>query len=77
MTANKLNSDQYVPEKIAARLLHLSPRTLRNWRVTGAGPKFKKISNRAIRYRVGDLIDWAEGKTRKSTSDLGILNHLK
>jgi hypothetical protein len=72
-----LQKDQYVPEEIAARLLHLSPRTLRNWRVTGDGPKFKRISKRAIRYRVGDLIDWAEGKTRKSTSDLGILNSLK
>ena len=61
-----------VDERAAANFLCLSERTLRNWRTRGNGPKFVKISTRCIRYRVQDLLDWAERKTRRSTSDLGI-----
>ncbi|MBO6796954.1 helix-turn-helix domain-containing protein [Maricaulis sp.] len=62
-----------VDEKSAADFLALSERTLRNWRTRGSGPKFVKISARCIRYRMSDLLDWAERRTRRSTSDLGIL----
>ncbi|MBU2606172.1 MAG: helix-turn-helix domain-containing protein [Alphaproteobacteria bacterium] len=64
-------------ESQAATILNLSPRTLRNWRHLGGGPKFVKHSARLIRYRRQDLVEWVNQRVRKSTSDLGILNTLK
>ena len=54
----------------AAEWLGLSPRTLERYRVTGEGPKFRKIG-RWVRYTVADLEAWLEGCTRSSTSDDG------
>ena len=68
----KFDPAALVDETLAANFLALSKRTLRNWRTRGGGPKFVKVSSRCIRYRVQDLIDWTEKKTRRSTSDLGI-----
>lgn len=59
-------------EQVASQYLALSPRTLRNWRTRGNGPKFVKISTRCIRYRLRDLLEWSDHRTRRSTSDLGI-----
>ncbi|WP_417487728.1 helix-turn-helix transcriptional regulator [Maricaulis sp.] len=59
-------------ESVAAGFLSISPRTLRNWRTRGNGPKFVKISARCIRYRMRDLLAWSDKRTRRSTSDLGI-----
>lgn len=70
------DDEQLLPEKTAAQLLSISPRTLRNWRVQGKGPQFVKLSSRAIRYRYGDIIQWSESQTRSSTSDRGILKHI-
>lgn len=64
--------DTLVNENQAADMLCVSPRTLRNWRTRGGGPKFVKISPRCIRYRVSDLTSWTEKRIRRSTSDLGI-----
>ena len=54
----------------AAEWLGLSPRTLERYRVTGEGPKFRKIG-RWVRYTVADLDAWLEQCTRSSTSDDG------
>jgi len=53
---------------LAARL-KLSPRTLQSWRLTGNGPKFVKISSKAVRYRAEDVMRWTEGLLRQSTSE--------
>jgi predicted DNA-binding transcriptional regulator AlpA len=66
------NANALVEEDQAADFLALSHRTLRNWRSRGGGPKYIKVSAGCIRYRVQDLHDWIERKTRRSTSDLGI-----
>lgn len=66
-------SEALLDERRAAAYLSVSPRTLRNWRTRGGGPKFVKVSARCIRYRVKDLAEWTERRTRRSTSDLGIL----
>ena len=71
-TRNTSNPEALIGEDAAARFLAVSPRTLRNWRTRGNGPKFVKVSARCIRYRVKDLTDWTEKRTRRSTSDLGI-----
>lgn len=45
----------------AARLLGLSPQTLRNWRNAGKGPKYVHISSdrSPALYRYEDLVAWA------------------
>jgi predicted DNA-binding transcriptional regulator AlpA len=67
------NGQKLVKEKQAADMLSVAPRTLRNWRTRGGGPRFVKISGRCIRYRVADLNEWTKARTKRSTSDLGIL----
>ena len=54
----------------AAERLGLSPRTLERYRVTGEGPRFRKIG-RWVRYTPEDLDRWLEECTRTSTSDDG------
>ena len=51
-----------------ADYLQLSKQTLRNWRVQGKGPKFVKISGRAVRYRMPDIRAWSEDLIVSSTS---------
>jgi len=57
-------------EKEAAKYLGLSARTLQNWRNRGDGPKFLRISRRAVRYRQEHLDDWLEGFVEGSTSGM-------
>lgn len=62
-----------LPPKLAAKLLGLSPKTLANWRVQGAGPTFIKSPGLrgAVRYRLSALRAWQNAHQRKSTSDQG------
>jgi predicted DNA-binding transcriptional regulator AlpA len=55
-------------ESEAARLLGFSPRFLQLRRSNGDGPKFVRVSARAIRYRLEDLERWAEQRIRTRTS---------
>lgn len=73
----EIKRGELLTESQAAYVLNLSPRTLRNWRHRGGGPKFVKHSSRCIRYRRSDLADWVSQRVRKSTSDLGVLQILK
>lgn len=57
-----------LPEKHAAKLMGVSPRTLRNWRVIGGGPQYVKVSARCIRYRRADILAWIESRERRHTS---------
>jgi hypothetical protein len=54
----------------AAYLAGLSVRTFESLRLRGGGPPFAKLG-RAVRYRRGDVLTWAAGKLRRSTSDTG------
>ena len=69
----KLNQvpDTLFNEAQAAQYLNFSVRALQKWRGNGAGPRFIKISSRAIRYRRADLDAWTEKRCRNSTSDMG------
>jgi hypothetical protein len=53
----------------AADFLRLSPRTLEAKRLSGNGPKFVRISARAIRYRIEDLQRFVEERVVHSTSE--------
>ncbi len=61
--------DRLLNEKLAASFLGYSVRALQNWRLRGGGPNFVKVSQRSIRYRRKDLIQWAEDNTVSSTSE--------
>ena len=65
----ELSRDRYVSDVIAADILGLSRSYLRQCRVAGNGPVFSKLGDRAIRYRVGDLLDWAGRRSLTSTSE--------
>lgn len=59
-----------ITEQQAADLFGLSVKTLRNWRLSGAGPSYLKIG-RSVRYCVSDITAWLETCRRSSTSDEG------
>lgn len=59
-------------ETQAAEYLSLTNRALQAWRCQGRGPRFVKISARAVRYRLEDLERWVEERLRRSTSDPGV-----
>jgi excisionase family DNA binding protein len=42
----------------AARYLGISTRTLQEWRLTGHGPAFFRMTARAVRYRRAALDEW-------------------
>ena len=58
-------------ERQAAELLNVSSRTLQAWRLRGGGPRFVRLSGRAVRYRNSDLAAYIEARTVTSTSDPG------
>jgi len=53
----------------AAEYLSFQPRTLDAWRVRGCGPKFVRVSARAVRYRIEDLVEWAAERIQSSTAE--------
>ena len=61
--------DRGIDEAEAASFLGYSVRALQGWRVKGGGPKFVKVSQRSIRYRRRDLIEWFENLLRAHTSE--------
>ena len=52
----------------AAQFLNTPKRTLENWRVSGEGPRFARLTPRKIRYRPQDLAEWVEGTTVANTA---------
>jgi hypothetical protein len=67
--SNESDPDRHLtPAELAARYNgRLSVRTLGNWRVTGDGPRFRKIGGKVF-YRLGDVIEWENRRSYKSTS---------
>ena len=59
----------FVNDVRAAEILGLSPQTLRNWRSQSRGPDYVRIG-RAVRYRVGDLIEFAEKRRIRHESEV-------
>ena len=69
----QIPADSYalMNEVAAAAFCNLTRRAMQNFRLTGVGPQFVRISSRCIKYRKKDLISWQERKIRTSTSDEG------
>lgn len=71
-------SDQLVAEPVfntaeAASLLRVRKGTLEVWRCRGTGPRFCKIGARVV-YRLRDINEYLESRTRTSTADPGPRN---
>ena len=60
-----------IDEKVAAKFLGLTKRTMQAFRQRGGGCRYIRISSRCLRYRRIDLKLWAEARVRTSTSDPG------
>ena len=61
--------EQYraVDERVISEITGLALQTLRNQRLTGAGPPFFKVpGTKSVRYRVSECISWME-KGRQET----------
>lgn len=61
-------ADLLDPEQ-ASDVLGLSPKTLANWRVSGIPTLPYRQVGRSIRYQYADLLAFAEGSRRLSTSE--------
>ncbi len=59
--------DMVMDEKQVAKLLSVSPKTLRNWRYLGRGPAFIKLG-RTVRYKISDLDKYIKKITNGSWS---------
>ncbi|MES1934210.1 phage transcriptional regulator, AlpA [Salinisphaera shabanensis T35B1] len=42
--------------------LDVPERTLADWRVTGDGPKFHRLTPRCVRYAWADVMEWLESR---------------
>jgi predicted DNA-binding transcriptional regulator AlpA len=58
LEATEQRTDHLVTETEAAVLMGLAPRTLQSWRQHGRGPRYIRVSARAVRYRRSDLLAW-------------------
>jgi excisionase family DNA binding protein len=58
--------ENLINEAEAAKYLSLSRSFMRQARVKGTGPVYRKFG-RAVRFRVQDLDAWIESKARKNT----------
>ena len=57
-----------IDEVAYCQMANTKQSTARKQRVTGNGPRFVKIG-RSVRYRIGDVQDWLQSRTVRSTSE--------
>lgn len=55
------------PAEVAERLA-ISERAVNQLRYLGTGPRFIRVSHKAVRYRAADVDAWLEARSRTSTS---------
>jgi predicted DNA-binding transcriptional regulator AlpA len=63
--------DELLSTQAVANWLGVSTQWLEIGRHHGYGPKFQTISQRCIRYRRGDVIEWLKARTYASTAEYG------
>ena len=71
-TQNPLSNtgdDSLLTQKQVSKILGVQTRTLESWRIRGGGPKFVRISARCIRYKIAEIREWIDKRTKSSTSE--------
>lgn len=63
------NGERFIDERDAAKMLSLTEKALQKWRLLGTGPKYVKLSPRCVRYKISDIIQWAESKYEGRKND--------
>lgn len=58
--AVNLSPGDLLTEVEAADILKARVQTLRNWRSRGAGPRYRKVGDRMVRYLRSDLSEFVE-----------------
>lgn len=53
-----LTDVQLLDSRDVAKLLRVSVETVNKWRQHTRGPRYYVMENRAIRYRLEDVLDW-------------------
>ena len=53
------HQDRFVNDVEAAKILSVSPQSLRNWRCIGRGPSYTK-RGRMVRYQIQNLLSYME-----------------
>lgn len=51
-----------VPTSEAARLIGVKHQTLANWRCRGEGPRYIKLTNTRVVYKISDLEAWLDAR---------------
>ena len=69
---DRLVSNPLLTPAEASEQLGLTPGALAQLRYTGGGPRFIKLTARAVRYRQSDLDIWIAAKARTCTRDVGV-----
>lgn len=52
--------EELITEEQVAKLLTVSISTVKRLRASGKGPRYIRISERVVRYRRKDVLDWME-----------------
>ncbi len=68
--ARSVADDTFMPQRAVSVLLGVSERTLERWRTEGIGPCHHRFG-RKVMYARSDVLGWADGQRRSSTSDQG------
>lgn len=63
------HGDDLLSPAEAGALLHVSPKTLAQWRVRGGGPEYVK-AGRSVSYRRADLLEWQFAQRRAHTGEV-------
>ncbi|WP_076680394.1 AlpA family transcriptional regulator [Microbacterium sp. RU33B] len=63
-TARPSSMPELLTQAQVADILAVSPRALEDWRVTGDGPPYLKLSHKVLRYDAAALTRWL--RTRRA-----------
>jgi predicted DNA-binding transcriptional regulator AlpA len=61
--------DKLLDTKQLAEWLGMSVQWLEIGRCNRYGPPYKRLGQKAVRYRVGDVLEWLEERSHKSTAE--------
>ena len=67
---HKVTIDYCVTNDAAAIVIRRKPKTLRNWRHAGCGPRWEKLVDGSVWYRLVDLLEWKKSRAPGTTRDM-------